>query len=58
MANKKKIVVIDTSVLLHDHQAITTFGTDDVALPITVLFNWTWLASPLNLLKVFGLKSS
>ncbi len=37
MAKQKKIIVLDTSVLLHDHQAITTFGTDDVAIPITVL---------------------
>jgi len=36
-AKGKKIFVIDTSVLLHDHQAITTFGKNDVAIPITVL---------------------
>lgn len=36
-AKQKKIYVIDTSVLLHDHQAITAFGLNDVALPITVL---------------------
>jgi PhoH-like ATPase len=36
-AKGKKIYVIDTSVLLHDHQAITTFGKNDVAVPITVL---------------------
>lgn len=34
---KKKIFVLDTSVLLHDHQAITSFGKNDVAIPITVL---------------------
>ena len=37
MAKKKKIFVLDTSVLLHDHQAITHFGSQDVAIPITVL---------------------
>lgn len=34
---KKKIFVLDTSVLLHDHQSITSFANNDVALPITVL---------------------
>lgn len=33
----KKTFVLDTSVLLHNHQAITTFGKNDVAIPITVL---------------------
>ena len=37
MPKKKKIAVLDTSVLLHDHQAITTFKGNDVAIPITVL---------------------
>lgn len=37
MAKKKKIYVLDTSVLLHDHQAITSFGSSNVAIPITVL---------------------
>ena len=37
MAAKKKIFVLDTSVLLHDHQAITSFDKHDVAIPITVL---------------------
>ena len=37
MPKKKRIYVLDTSVLLHDHQAITTFGSNDVAIPITVL---------------------
>lgn len=37
MSKKKKIAVLDTSVLLHDHQAITTFKNHDVAIPITVL---------------------
>ena len=33
----KKIFVLDTSVLLHDHQSITNFDKHDVAIPITVL---------------------
>lgn len=37
MAKKTKIFVLDTSVLLHDHQAITNFEKNDVAIPITVL---------------------
>ena len=38
MARKKsKIFVLDTSVLLHDHQAITNFENHNVAIPITVL---------------------
>lgn len=37
MAKKKKVFVLDTSVLLHDHQSITSFGKNDVAIPITVL---------------------
>jgi len=37
MPKKKKIFVLDTSVLLHDHQSITTFKNNDVAIPITVL---------------------
>ena len=37
MAKKKKIFVLDTSVLLHDHQSITNFEKHDVAIPITVL---------------------
>ena len=37
MAKKKKIYVLDTSVLLHDHQAIMSFGENNVAIPITVL---------------------
>ncbi len=37
MAKKKKIYVLDTSVLLHDHQAINSFGENNVAIPITVL---------------------
>lgn len=37
MAKKKKVFVLDTSVLLHDHQSITNFVKNDVAIPITVL---------------------
>ena len=38
MAKKKvKTFVLDTSVLLHDHQAITSFENHNVAIPITVL---------------------
>ncbi len=34
---KRKIYVLDTSVLLFDHNSITNFEENDVALPITVL---------------------
>lgn len=37
MAKKKKIFVLDTSVLLHDFKAITNFEAHQVAIPITVL---------------------
>ncbi len=37
MAKKKKIYVLDTSVLLHDHHAITSFVDNNIAIPITVL---------------------
>lgn len=37
MSKKKKIFVLDTSVLLHDHNAIMNFSNHDVAIPITVL---------------------
>lgn len=33
----KKIFVLDTSVILHDHNSIHTFDEHDVAIPITVL---------------------
>ena len=33
----KKIYVLDTSVLLFDHNSITSFEENDVAIPITVL---------------------
>lgn len=34
---EKKIYVLDTSVLLFDHNSITSFEENDVAIPITVL---------------------
>jgi len=36
-ARKKKIFVLDTSVLLYNHDAINSFEDNDVAIPITVL---------------------
>ena len=35
--SSNKIFVLDTSVLLFDHDAITSFEDNDVAIPITVL---------------------
>eukprot|EP01041_Mallomonas_annulata_P027981 gene27981-49746_t len=37
MAKPTKIYVLDTSVLLHDHQTLLTFKKNNVAIPITVL---------------------
>ncbi|MBM3161184.1 MAG: PhoH family protein [Bacteroidetes bacterium] len=37
MRKKDKIYVLDTSVLLHDHDAITNFEDNLVGIPITVL---------------------
>lgn len=34
---EKKIYVLDTSVILHDHNSIRNFQENDVAIPITVL---------------------
>ena len=34
---KKKIFVLDTSVIIYDHQAINQFEENDVAIPLTVL---------------------
>lgn len=34
---KRKIFILDTSVILHDHQAINQFEEHDVAIPISVL---------------------
>lgn len=36
-AKSKKIFVLDTSVILYNHNAINTFEDNDVAIPITVL---------------------
>ncbi|GAB4378016.1 MAG: PhoH family protein [Salibacteraceae bacterium] len=36
-AKQRKIFVLDTSVILHDHQAINNFEEHDICLPITVL---------------------
>jgi len=36
-SKEKKIFVLDTSVLLHDHNSINSFAEHDVAIPITVL---------------------
>jgi PhoH-like ATPase len=36
-AADKKIFVLDTSVILYDHQAVKNFQEHDVAIPITVL---------------------
>lgn len=33
----KKVFVLDTSVILHDHEAVLRFDEHDVAIPITVL---------------------
>jgi len=37
MVNQKKIFVLDTNVLLHDHKSIYQFQENDIILPITVL---------------------
>ena len=37
MKKKEKIFVLDTSVLLHDFDAIVNFEENYVAIPITVL---------------------
>ncbi len=37
MVKQKKIFVLDTNVLLHDHQCIYHFEENDIVLPITVL---------------------
>lgn len=36
-AKQRKIFVLDTSVILHDHKAIDNFDEHDICLPITVL---------------------
>ncbi len=35
--SSKKIFVLDTSVILYNHNAINEFDDNDVAIPITVL---------------------
>jgi len=35
--SQRKIYVLDTSVILHDHNAIKCFEENDIAIPITVL---------------------
>lgn len=35
--NKSRIYVLDTSVILHDHNALYNFDEHDIAIPITVL---------------------
>ena len=37
MSKHPKVYVLDTSVLLHDHQSLLTFKKNNVAIPITVL---------------------
>ncbi len=37
MSKNSKVHVLDTSVLLHDHQSLLTFKKSNVAIPITVL---------------------
>ena len=34
----KKIFVLDTSVILHDHNVLDCFEENDIAIPITVGF--------------------
>jgi PhoH-like ATPase len=36
-SNEKKIFVLDTSVILYNHDAINSFEDNDIAIPITVL---------------------
>ena len=35
--SNRKIFVLDTSVILHDHQSINSFDEHDICIPITVL---------------------
>ena len=37
MSNEKKIFVIDTNVLLHDHRCVFNFEEHDIVIPIVVL---------------------
>lgn len=36
-ARKKKVFVLDTNVILHDHDCINNFQENDIVIPITVL---------------------
>lgn len=36
-ADSRKIFVLDTSVVLHDHQVLDSFDEHDIAIPLTVL---------------------
>ena len=37
MSNNPKIFVLDTNVLLHDHNALSNFQENDIVIPIIVL---------------------
>lgn len=37
MQNEKKIFILDTSVILHDHNSVNNFEEHDIVIPITVL---------------------
>jgi len=37
MAEKKKLFVLDTNVILHDYRCIFNFEENDVIIPIVVL---------------------
>ena len=37
VSSQKKIYVLDTSVIIHDHNSFLNFKDNDVAIPITVL---------------------
>jgi PhoH-like ATPase len=37
MAKKRKIFILDTNVILHDHKCIYNFENNDVIIPIVVL---------------------
>ncbi|MDA3882799.1 MAG: PhoH family protein [Bacteroidales bacterium] len=37
ISKKKKVFVLDTNVILHDHRAIYSFEENDIVIPITVL---------------------
>ena len=37
LQKEKKIFILDTSVILHDHNSVNNFEEHDVVIPITVL---------------------